>query len=268
MSFHLPSSRRVALPMTRARVRGGDTAYAIIGSTKSSPSIARNTSVIMAMDFDGRPSVHFLRNRKIKQIALPKLKLRVKRPTVGHVPQRVVVGRLSTLCSGKLSIAVSIPKKGRLTRHAFGPGLKVISNVSVVKASNVIHPFSSRTFIRTVHERIRIYITINSSELVVGSKTGDRHFIGGRCPKLPTRTFMRCKGFVKRALGVTTGLGIPLIALNVVVNGTIGLTRKGLSARDGGIIVGGRFLERITVRTKYSPSIRDVVRGLALTHRL
>lgn len=61
---------------------------------------------------------------------------------------------------------------------------------------------------------------------------------------------------------------MPRIALNIVVKGTIGLTRNGLSARDGGIAVGGRFVRSLTHRAKYDRRALTTVKRVGLTHRL
>lgn len=256
-----------------------------MGSSNSSPSIAGNYSIVTHVRLRTKrspaPTFLFQTNRKMKAIALPNLNLRVKKPTVGTAPHHLVAKRLAAVLRrgnlsngvGRIIIAVSIPKKGRLTTQAFGPGLKVVNKVSVVKASNVMHPFSGSTFLTSVQGRTRITGTVKYSHLIVGSKTGDRHFLGNCLSRqlsrrLPPRVFIRCKGFVKGALGVTTRLRFSRIIVKVVVNGTIGLTRKTLSARDGGIIVGGTFLGRLTTGTNYGPRSMRGVSSLALTERL
>lgn len=233
----VPCATRIASVIhKRSRI-----SYTIIGSNNSSPSIADKDGVYTAIATSGHKSkrgrlLRVSKKGNINHIAEPKLSRPMNGTTVGRIPQRVVAQRIRRIYQvysfrKALRVLVSIPSKRTLTRHAFGPELKVIKKVSVLKAAKVIRPVDDRTLGRAVHIRLHRRHTRKRAVTTISPKGCKLSFVRRAC-KCSLSHDIGYDGFVNRAVSVTTRLKFYTVLLAKRVKGLVGITKNVVGARS------------------------------------
>ncbi len=235
IGIRAPGGMLSVLVSSYGSVSSGGTCTMTRGGPCGSPSIAIGLSVISAIRLlsgaSRRSGIVVANKRNIKVVAGPNLRVPVNSCTVGPMPHHVVIGGLSRgiPSKGVTGMAVSVPRNGGVTGGAVGPGLNVVSKVSILKAAKVTESVSDSTCGGSVMGRVSITITSSVRSLVFIPNGVNRGLTLGRLG-VAGRRIVRANGFINFVFSRTIGEKVAGFAFFNRVNGLVGITKNVFSA--------------------------------------
>lgn len=205
--------------------------------------------------------VRFLQGEGVGTVTLPGLGIPVGEPAVNPTPRKIICDEIARLTQHNVDVTISVANGAELAKLTFNPRVGVVSGISILGTSGIVHPLSNEAFINSIRRELQVAWAIGCREigLVAGMKSEKalKEARGLRC--------VHYGNFIGDSLKAAQEIGFRHVVLAIMIGKAVKLAEGHLDTHSHKFVMNKEFLKGIAAETGGDPSLID---GITMAREL
>ncbi len=155
VTIRLPKGEEPSFPLALEEIGDGWARAGIIKDAGDDPDVTHGAMIISTVRFGGR-GVSFKAGEGVGTVTRAGLPIGIGEPAINPVPRAMMIAEILALGGADVEIEISIPDGAAIAEKTWNPRLGIISGLSILGTTGIVHPFSCAAWIASIHRGVDV----------------------------------------------------------------------------------------------------------------
>lgn len=268
MPFFLPDGEELYMKIDRAFAEDGIGKAEVTKVAGDDPDITDGHIIAAEVAFSSEPGIRFVRGIGVGVVTLPGLGIAVGDVAINMTPRKMIRQELESIYTGGLTVRISVPDGGQLSKNTFNPRIGIVGGISIIGTSGIVIPFSAEAFVDAIKREIDVAVAMNVPRVVFNSGAKSEKYVKQYYPDLPQQAFIHFGNFIGDSLRVADEMGVKTVTLGVMLGKAVKLSAGNLDTHSKKVTLDKNFLISVAKESGCSEKSENIIRELVLARSL
>lgn len=226
------------------------------------PDVTHGLTITSTVSFNADKEIHFKAGRGVGKVTLEGLEIPKGEPAINPVPRRMITYEINRILEEHrkdrgVDVSISVSQGEEIAKKTLNSRLGIENGISIIGTSGMVKPYSSESFIASIHQNISVAVHNGCKALVLNSGAKSERILKNHFRNLPDFAFIQYGNWIGDTLERINQSPVNEVYIGIMPGKAVKLAEGHLNTHNSKVRFNPCFLRDVALDAGYDHAVAD-----------